>query len=123
LQHAQKQFFQLASNQYKCQTLFLTAKSGKPVPTNHAQTFLQQHFEQMKELFSMLDSKTKKIVGKPQVTSRGFIFVKENFDLVNATKKKVEEVVYKKTSPGQAVNWDYVKNGRWSHLSFHKKIL
>lgn len=58
----------------------------------------------------IIDSKTKKIVGKPQVTSRGFIFVKENFDLVNATKKKVEEVVYAKTSPDAAVNWDYVKN-------------
>ncbi|MDR3582943.1 MAG: ribonuclease J [Candidatus Pacebacteria bacterium] len=58
----------------------------------------------------VIDSKTKKIIGKPQVTSRGFIFVKENFDLVNATKKKVEEVVAQKTSPDQAVNWDYVKN-------------
>lgn len=58
----------------------------------------------------IIDSKTKKIIGKPQVTSRGFIFVKENFDLVNATKRKVEEVVYAKTSPDQAVNWDYVKN-------------
>ena len=38
----------------------------------------------------IIDSKTKKIIGKPQVTSRGFIFVKENFDLVNATKRKVE---------------------------------
>lgn len=58
----------------------------------------------------IIDSKTKKIVGKPQVTSRGFIFVKENFDLVNATKKKVEEVVYAKVSPDSAVNWDYVRN-------------
>jgi len=58
----------------------------------------------------IIDSKTKKIVGKPQVTSRGFIFVKENFDLVNATKKKVEEIVAKKTSPDQSINWDYVKN-------------
>jgi ribonuclease J len=58
----------------------------------------------------IIDSKTKKIIGKPQVTSRGFIFVKENFDLVNATKKKVEEVVHAKTSPDAAVNWDYVKN-------------
>lgn len=58
----------------------------------------------------IIDSKTKKIVGKPQVTSRGFIFVKENFDLVNATKKKVEEIVAKKTSADTAVNWDYVKN-------------
>lgn len=58
----------------------------------------------------VVDGKTKKIIGKPQVTSRGFIFVKENFDLVNATKKKVEEVVAQKTSPGEAANWDYVKN-------------
>ncbi len=58
----------------------------------------------------IIDSKTKKIIGKPQVTSRGFIFVKENFDLVNATKKKVEEIVEKTTSPDTAVNWDYVKN-------------
>jgi len=58
----------------------------------------------------IIDSKTKKIIGKPQVTSRGFIFVKENFDLVNATKKKVEEIVEKKTSADTSVNWDYVKN-------------
>ena len=53
---------------------------------------------------------TKKIIGKPQVTSRGFIFVKENFDLVNATKKKVEEVIAQKTTPDEPANWDYVKN-------------
>jgi ribonuclease J len=58
----------------------------------------------------IIDSKTKKIIGKPQITSRGFIFVKENFDLVNATKKKVEEIIAQKTSADQAVNWDYVKN-------------
>jgi len=58
----------------------------------------------------IINSKTKKIIGKPQVTSRGFIFVKENFDLVNATKKKVEEIVAKKTSPDTSINWDYVKN-------------
>jgi ribonuclease J len=58
----------------------------------------------------IIDGKTKKIIGKPQVTSRGFIFVKENFDLVNATKKKVEEIVAQKTSKDSAVNWDYVKN-------------
>ncbi|KKR21925.1 MAG: Beta-lactamase domain protein [Candidatus Moranbacteria bacterium GW2011_GWA2_39_41] len=58
----------------------------------------------------IIDSKTKKLIGKPQITSRGFIFVKENFDLVNATKKKVEEIVAKKTSPDTSINWDYVKN-------------
>ncbi|MEI7890360.1 MAG: ribonuclease J [bacterium] len=58
----------------------------------------------------IIDSKTKKIIGSPQITSRGFIFVKENFDLVNATKRVVEKVVKEKTSPDVSVNWDYVKN-------------
>jgi ribonuclease J len=59
---------------------------------------------------TIVDGKTNKVIGKPQVTSRGFIFVKENFDLVNATKKKVEEVIAQKTTPGEKANWDYVKN-------------
>ena len=58
----------------------------------------------------IIDSKSKKIIGTPQITSRGFIFVKENFDLVNATKRVVEKVVKEKTSEGLPVNWDYVKN-------------
>jgi ribonuclease J len=58
----------------------------------------------------IIDSRTKKIIGTPQITSRGFIFVKENFDLVNATKRVVEKVVKEKTSEGLPVNWDYVKN-------------
>lgn len=58
----------------------------------------------------IIDSKTKKIIGTPQITSRGFIFVKENFDLVNATKRVVEKIVKEKTSEGLPVNWDYVKN-------------
>lgn len=58
----------------------------------------------------IIDSKTKKIIGTPQVTSRGFIYVKENFDLVNATKRVVEKVVKEKTTGDAPVNWDYVKN-------------
>lgn len=61
-------------------------------------------------IITIVDGQTKKIIGKPQVTSRGFIFVKENFDLVNATKKKVEEVIAQKTKPNEPANWDYVKN-------------
>jgi ribonuclease J len=58
----------------------------------------------------IIDSKTKKIIGVPQVTSRGFIYVKENFDLVNATKRVVEKIIREKTSPDLKVNWDYIKN-------------
>jgi len=58
----------------------------------------------------IIDSKTKKIIGTPQITSRGFIIVKENFDLENPTKRGVEKIVKEKTSEGLPVNWDYVKN-------------
>ncbi|MCX6765732.1 MAG: ribonuclease J [Candidatus Moranbacteria bacterium] len=58
----------------------------------------------------IIDSKTKKIIGVPQVTSRGFIYVKENFDLVNATKRVVEKIIREKTSPESNINWDYIKN-------------
>lgn len=58
----------------------------------------------------IIDNATKKIIGNPQITSRGFIYVKENFDLVNATKKVVEKVIHEKTSPEMNINWDYVKN-------------
>jgi ribonuclease J len=58
----------------------------------------------------IIDSHTKKIIGTPQVTSRGFIHVKENFDLVNATKRVVEKIVKEKTSTDAKINWDYVKN-------------
>lgn len=58
----------------------------------------------------IIDGKTKRIIGVPQVTSRGFIYVKENFDLVNATKRVVEKIIREKTSPDANINWDYIKN-------------
>ncbi|MDO9231526.1 MAG: ribonuclease J [bacterium] len=51
----------------------------------------------------ILDSKTKNVVGNIQITSRGFIYVKDNFDLVNETKNQVKKAIKdttsKKTSP------------------------
>jgi len=51
----------------------------------------------------ILDNKTKEVVGNIQVTSRGFVYVKDNFDLVNETKNQVKKAIKdttsKKTSP------------------------
>ena len=60
----------------------------------------------------IVDNKTKKISGNIQITSRGFIYVKENFDLVNATKDVVRKVVAKNT-PKDAktkINWTMINN-------------
>ncbi len=59
---------------------------------------------------AIIDSKTKNIVGNIQITSRGFIHVKENFDLVNETKRKVEKVVKENTSKDSSIDWDLVRN-------------
>ena len=58
----------------------------------------------------IIDSKSKDVVGNIQVTSRGFIHVKENFDLVNETKRKVQKVVKDNTSKGSSIDWDLVRN-------------
>lgn len=58
----------------------------------------------------IIDSKTKKIIGSIQITSRGFIHVKENFDLVNETKRKVTKIVKDSTSKETSIDWNLVKN-------------
>lgn len=58
----------------------------------------------------VIDSKSKKIIGNVQVTSRGFIHVKENFDLVNEAKRKVEKVVKDTTSKDTSIDCDMVRN-------------
>ncbi len=61
---------------------------------------------------TIIDSKSKRIVGNIQITSRGFIYVKENFDLVNATKEVVKQVVAKNTSRdiNTKINWVLINN-------------
>lgn len=59
---------------------------------------------------AVIDSKTKKVLGNLQITSRGFIHVKENFDLVNDIKRKVVDIIKKNTSRDTSLDWELVKN-------------
>lgn len=58
----------------------------------------------------IIDSKSKEVVGNIQVTSRGFIYVKENFDLVNETKRKVKKIIEDTTSKDTKIDWKFVEN-------------
>jgi len=58
----------------------------------------------------LIDSRTKEVVGNPQVTSRGFIYVKDNFDLVNETKRKVKKAVNDTTSKNTSIDRKYIEN-------------
>lgn len=59
---------------------------------------------------AVIDSKTKKVLGNIQITSRGFIHVKENFDLVNEIKRKVQDIIKKNTSQTTSLDWELVRN-------------
>lgn len=58
----------------------------------------------------VIDSRTKKVLGNIQITSRGFIHVKENFDLVNDAKRKVQDIIKKNTSADTSLDWELVRN-------------
>ncbi|NTW15685.1 MAG: RNase J family beta-CASP ribonuclease [Candidatus Moranbacteria bacterium] len=58
----------------------------------------------------VVNGRSKQIVGGIQITSRGFIHVKENFDLVNETKRKVQQVVKQNTSKETSLDWDLLRN-------------
>jgi ribonuclease J len=58
----------------------------------------------------VIDGKSKRILGNVQITSRGFIHVKENFDLVNEAKRKVQDVIKKNTAKDVSLDWELVKN-------------
>ncbi|TXH06721.1 MAG: ribonuclease J [Candidatus Moraniibacteriota bacterium] len=58
----------------------------------------------------VIDSRSKKVMGNIQITSRGFIHVKENFDLVNDVKRKVQDIIKKNTSKETSLDWELVRN-------------
>lgn len=58
----------------------------------------------------VVDGRKKKVIGNVQITSRGFIHVKENFDLVNETKRKVQDIIRKNSSEDTSLDWELVRN-------------
>ncbi len=58
----------------------------------------------------LIDSKTKVPVGNIQITSRGFIYVKDNFDLVNETKRKVLKAIKDTTSKNTSVQRKFIED-------------
>lgn len=58
-----------------------------------------------------LDRSTKQILAGPEVLTRGFIFVKENLDLIEATKEICRNVILENISPDQKrIDYTNIKN-------------
>jgi ribonuclease J len=58
----------------------------------------------------VISGKSKNVVGNIQITSRGFIHVKENFELLNEMKRKVQKVIQDNTSKSTSLDWELLKN-------------
>jgi ribonuclease J len=61
-------------------------------------------------IVTVIDRKTGRVKGSPDIISRGFIYLRESKDLLTQTRKKVIEIVDKSAGHGGAVNWTYVKD-------------
>ena len=58
----------------------------------------------------VVDKKTGKVVGSPDIISRGFVYLKESKDLLKETRKRVIKLVNNTANSNGAVNWYYVKD-------------
>ena len=56
-----------------------------------------------------LNKDTKEIVAGPEVLTRGFIYVKDNMDVLAESQKISEEVIKKNTSSGTKVDYNQIK--------------
>lgn len=58
---------------------------------------------------STIDKKTKKILANPQVLTRGFIYVKENLDMIEKTESICKKVIESNLNPGKKVDFTKIK--------------
>lgn len=68
--------------------------------------------EGMVVVIATVDGRTGELVGEPDMISRGFIFIKEQQQLVKDTRRKIEEVIHQQTGPrhGGEPNWTHLKS-------------
>lgn len=56
-----------------------------------------------------IDKKTKKILADPQILTRGFIYVKENHDILEKSEEISKEVILNELTPGQKLDFAKIK--------------
>ncbi len=68
--------------------------------------------EGMVVVIATVDGRTGELVGEPDMISRGFIFIKEQQQLVKDTRRKIQEVILKQAGPrhGGEPNWTHLKS-------------
>ena len=60
-------------------------------------------------IIAIIDKKTGKVKGSPDIISRGFVYLKESKMLLAETRKKTVGIINKTAVSGGAVNWNHIK--------------
>ncbi|XOB42610.1 MAG: ribonuclease J [Candidatus Nealsonbacteria bacterium] len=61
-------------------------------------------------IIAIVDRQTGKVIGSPDIISRGFVYLRESKRLLKDTRKRVIGIINRATGSGGAVNWSYVKD-------------
>ncbi|MEK7567277.1 MAG: ribonuclease J [Patescibacteria group bacterium] len=61
-------------------------------------------------VIAIVDAKSGKVKGSPDIISRGFVYLRESKDLLHQTRLITKKVVEHATQNMHPINWDWVKN-------------
>jgi len=61
-------------------------------------------------IIATVDSKTGDVRGELDIISRGFIYLRENKELLDKTREKVKTIIKNTSIDNQDTNWTYVKD-------------
>ncbi|MCH8049018.1 ribonuclease J [Patescibacteria group bacterium] len=71
----------------------------------------------------VVDRKTGKVKGSPDIISRGFIYLRESKELLRDVRKRTIQIVNKSSASSGAINWTHVREemkSKTSEFLFHK---
>lgn len=58
----------------------------------------------------VIDSNTGRQIGNADLISRGFIYMRNNQELLKDTRMEIKKIIEQKTRNGYPINWEYVRN-------------
>ncbi|MBU1292359.1 ribonuclease J [Patescibacteria group bacterium] len=61
-------------------------------------------------IIAIVDRKTGQVRGEPDIISRGFVYLRENKELLDQTRDKVKTIIKQATSEKQRTSWTNVKD-------------
>ena len=58
----------------------------------------------------VIDSQSGKLRGSPDIISRGFVYLRENQELLNEVRKKIKDIVESSATPTETLNPTYIRD-------------